>query len=56
MVFCAHLPVRLLLVRIRAACISKQIDAGADGILVGTAIMDAPFERTKALVDALFVL
>jgi len=30
----------------------RVIDAGADVILVGTAIMDAPFERTKSLVDA----
>ncbi|RZN39577.1 MAG: indole-3-glycerol-phosphate synthase [Methanosarcinales archaeon] len=30
----------------------RVIDAGADAILVGTAIMDAPFKRTKSLVDA----
>ncbi len=34
----------------------RLVDAGADAILVGTAIMDAPFERTKALVDALHAL
>lgn len=39
-----------------AADAVRVIEAGADGILVGTAIMDAPFERTKALVDALYAL
>jgi indole-3-glycerol phosphate synthase len=34
----------------------RVIDAGADGILVGTAIMDAPFEQTKSLVDAFLAL
>ncbi|HIE30888.1 MAG TPA: indole-3-glycerol-phosphate synthase [Methanosarcinales archaeon] len=39
-----------------AADVVRVIEAGADGILVGTAIMDAPFERTKMLVDALYAL
>jgi indole-3-glycerol phosphate synthase len=39
-----------------AADAVRVVDAGADAILVGTAIMDAPFERTKALVDALHAL
>lgn len=32
---------------------ARMIGAGADAILVGTAIMDAPFERTRELVDGL---
>ncbi len=39
-----------------AADAVRVIDAGADGILVGTAIMDAPFEQTKSLVDAFLAL
>ncbi len=31
----------------------RLIRAGADAILVGTAVMDAPFDLTKGLVDAL---
>ncbi len=31
----------------------RMIRAGADAILVGTAVMDAPYDLTKALVDAL---
>ena len=30
----------------------RVIDARADGILAGTAIMDAPFEQTKSPVNA----
>jgi heptaprenylglyceryl phosphate synthase len=30
-----------------------MIRAGADAILVGTAVMDAPFDKTLELVDAL---
>jgi len=32
---------------------ARLINAGADAVLVGTAIMDDPFDRTKRLVDAL---
>ena len=35
-----------------AADAIRVIGAGADAVLVGTAVMDAPFERTKDLVDA----
>jgi indole-3-glycerol phosphate synthase len=31
----------------------RMIRAGADAILVGTAVMDAPFDKTLELVDAL---
>ena len=32
---------------------ARLINVGADAVLVGTAIMDDPFDRTKRLVDAL---
>ena len=31
----------------------RMIQAGADAILVGTAVMDSPFDKTSELVDAL---